>query len=119
MPDDTLTKTELVRLNITDLDEDNQLFTDRQLKGWLSHYNDSVPRVTAKALRVIAASEVLVGKVISSQDLRTDGRAVGQELRALAAEYDAEADRDEIDESEFGFIDFDRGSRKEGEEFKW
>lgn len=120
MSDNALTELELVRLNITDLDQDKQLFTDAQIKGWLQYHGGSVPRASAKALRVMAASEVLVSKVISTQDLRTDGRAVSKELRELAAEYDEEAEREDLLEEDYmALINFGGRTRSEGEEVLW
>lgn len=84
---------QLVRLLITDTGTGtDQLFTDDQINAFLGMYDDNVNRAAAKALLVIAASEVLVSKKIRTQDLSTDGPAVSAELRALAAALQAEAD---------------------------
>jgi hypothetical protein len=87
-----------VRLYITDTDDTpaNRLFTDAQLTVFLNSKGDNVFRAAAQALRVIAASEVMVGKVIRTQaGTSTDGAKVSAELRALAAEYDAQANADD------------------------
>jgi hypothetical protein len=84
-----------VRLLITDTAPNpaDWLFTEDQLSAFLNMHADNVYRAAAQALRVIAASEVLVGKVIRTQaGTSTDGAKVSAELRALAAEYDAQAD---------------------------
>lgn len=83
-----------VRLLITDTAADpaDWLFTEDQLSAFLNMNADNVYRASAQALRVIAASEVLVGKVIRTQaGTSTDGAKVSAELRALAADYDTRA----------------------------
>lgn len=83
-----------VRLYITDISDDpaKRLFTDAQLTVFLNRNGDNVYRAAAQALRVIAASEVLIGKVIKTQaGTSSDGAKVSAELRALAAEYDTRA----------------------------
>lgn len=85
----------MVRLNITDIATTpaDRLFDDAQLTAFLTMSGENVNRASARALRVIAASEVLVGKVIRTQaGTSTDGAKVSAELRALAAVYDAQAD---------------------------
>ena len=83
-----------VRLLITDLSEvpAEQLFSDVQLEAFLAMRGDNVNRAAAKALVVMAASEVMVSKVIRTQDRSTDGAKVSAELRALAQTYESEAD---------------------------
>ena len=96
-----------VRLYITDTNDDPalRLFTDAQLTVFLNSKGDNVFRAAAQALRVVAASEVLVGKVIRTQaGTSTDGAKVSAELRALAAEYDGQADADDAAAVE-GFFD--------------
>lgn len=107
-----------VRLLITDVSEsaDDQLFTDPQLQAFLAMAGDSVNRAAAKALRTIAASEVLVSKVIRTQDVSTDGAKVSAELRALAAELQAEADA-EGDSEFFEVVPFGY-TYNEGEELR-
>lgn len=76
----------LVRLLITDTGPAaDQLFTDEQINAFLAMHDENVNLAAAKALLVIAASEVLVSKKIRTQDLSTDGPAVSAELRNLAA----------------------------------
>lgn len=99
-----------VRDLITDIDEDNLLLTDDQVARLLRVEGD--PRLAAaRALDMIAVSEVLVSKKIRTQDLSTDGPAVAAELRALARQL-----RDEYDAEDAGWDGFDvvggRGSRR-------
>lgn len=77
----------LVRLYIADLDTAAPLLTDAQLGILLDSVADDAHLAAADALEVIAASEVLLGKKIRTQDLATDGPAVAAELRALAAQH--------------------------------
>ena len=87
-----------VRLLITDTSDvvADRLFNDDQLDAFLELGDGNVHRTAAQALRVIAASEVLVGKVIRTQaGTSTDGAKVSAELRALAAEYDTQAGLDD------------------------
>lgn len=93
-----------LRLLIGDLDPENQLFTDDQVLSFLRLSGGSVYRAAAEALRVIARSEVLISKKITTQDLSTDGPAVAAELRAQAKELDAKADQLEADGPYAGYI---------------
>lgn len=113
----------MVRLNITDIATTpaDRLFDDAQLTAFLTMSGENVNRASARALRVIAASEVLVGKVIRTQaGTSTDGAKVSAELRALAAVYDGQADTAdaEADASVFEVVApcFDK---PEGAEMRW
>lgn len=44
---------------------------------------------SAHALRSLAANEILIGKVIKTEDLASDGAKVGDALRLLAREMDS------------------------------
>ncbi|MFG1846770.1 hypothetical protein [Micromonospora carbonacea] len=81
---DPATPVGMVRLRISDLDEAAPLFEDAQLAALITAEGGSVKRGAAAALEIIAGSEVLISKVISTQDLTTNGAAVAAELRALA-----------------------------------
>lgn len=81
-----------VRLLISDHDPDNRILEDSQIQGLLALSGENVHRAAARALRMIAASEVLISKKITTQDLSTDGPAVAAELRAQAKDLEAEAD---------------------------
>lgn len=92
-----------VRVLIVDVDTASPLFTDDQLRTYLSLNGDNVRRAAADALEAIAVSEVLVSKKIRTQDLSTDGPAVSAELRALAKQLRAQADADDDAQAWFGF----------------
>jgi len=113
----------MVRLNITDIATDpaDRLFGDDQLTAFLTMSGENVNRASARALRVIAASEVLVGKVIRTQaGTSTDGAKVSAELRALAATYDAAANEADAAADASVFEIVSPGYPKpEGAEMRW
>lgn len=74
----------MVRLLTTDVNEHEPLFEDGQLAALLAAEGGNVKLAAAAALEVIARSELLIAKKISTQDLSTDGPAVASELRAQA-----------------------------------
>lgn len=76
----------LVRLWCADVAtaEADQLITDAQYDRLITANAGNLRLAAADALEAVAASEVLVGKKIRTQDLATDGVAVSAELRALA-----------------------------------
>lgn len=77
---------DMVRLLIADLAENvpDRILTDDQLGQFLTFNGDAVRLAAADALDAIATSEVLVSKVIRTQDKSTDGAKVAAELRARA-----------------------------------
>lgn len=110
-----------VRLIIGDLDEDNQIFDDTQLEGFLGITRDSVKRAAAEALDTIASSEALISKKITTQDRSTDGPAVAAALRAHATALRARAKEEEdADEEEpfFEAFNITGPSPIEGEEMR-
>ncbi len=97
----------LVRLLIADTDPANRLFRVDQVADFLALEGGSVKLAAAQALDAIAVSEVLVSKVIRTQDLSTNGAAVGAELRARAKELRRQvADSEGDDSAGFDIVDF-------------
>lgn len=102
-----MTALEDFRLLIADTDTANQVLTDDQAIRFLGMYGVAEPeynidadiwlvrRAAAEALDAIAISETLIGKVIRSQDLSTDGTKVAASLRAQADRFRARADDEE------------------------
>ena len=96
-----------VRLLIADTDEDRLVLTDAQVAGYLTIQGASpavahpwqVRRAAADALDAIATSEVLVSKVMRTQDVSTDGAKVADALRKQAATLRAQADDLEDDDT--------------------
>src|SRR5690625_7292399 len=86
-----------VRVLIADVDEDNLLLTDEQIRAYLKIARGRIKRAAAQALDAIATSEVLISKKIRTQDLQTDGPAVAAELRAQAKALREQADEEDED----------------------
>lgn len=96
-----------VRLLIADTDPASRLFRADQIMDFLDMEGGSVKLAAAQALDAIAVSEVLVSKVIKTQDLSTDGAKVGAELRARAKELRRQvADSEGDDDGGFLIVDF-------------
>ncbi len=77
-----------VRLLVFDFDEsdpENQIYTDNEIDTFLTLENSDVRLAAAQALDVIASREVLIQKVIKTQDgFQTDGAKVAAEIRQRA-----------------------------------
>ncbi len=105
-----------VRLLIADVDTDNLVLTEPQVLGYLRLHGITDPtstgplsqirRAAADALDAIATSEVLVSKVIRTQDLTTDGPKVAEALRKQAGTLRRLADdADAVAVDDGGFLD--------------
>lgn len=94
-----------IRLLITDVDEAFPLFSDAQLAALLAAEGDVVKRAAAAALEIIATSETLIGKKITTQDLSTDGTAVAKSLmdRAKSLREQAATEAAPVDPYAYGF----------------
>lgn len=92
-----------VRLLIPDVeqlgDTPAYIFSDHQISAFLSMYSNSIKRAAAQAKLVLATSEALINKVISTYDLKTDGAKLGAELRAQAGALRQEAIEDEQEDA--------------------
>jgi hypothetical protein len=96
-----------VRLLIADTDPANRLFRADQVTDFLDMEGGSVKLAAAQALDSIAVSEVLISKVIKTQDLSTDGAKVAAELRARAKELRRQVtDSEGDDDGGFVIVDF-------------
>jgi hypothetical protein len=87
-----------VRLLIPDTDEANLVLSDDQVTALLA-MEIYVKRAAAAALDLIASNEVMVSKVIKTQDLQTDGAKVAAELRARATELRRQVNEDDLETS--------------------
>lgn len=113
-PPDYSTAVGQVRLLIPDVEqlENTQdpsatpayIFNDPQIQAFLSLYSNNVKRAAAQAKLVLATSEALINKVISTYDFKTDGAKLGAELREQAKQLQAEADKDALEDSFDTFI---------------
>jgi hypothetical protein len=108
-PPDYTTAIGQVRLLIPDVEQLGNLadpsaaasyiFNDAQVQAFLALYSNNVKRAAAQAKLVLATSESLINKVIKTADYATDGAKLGAELRAQATLLQAEADKDEAEDS--------------------
>ena len=115
------TTTRLVRLHLADPDNGSPLLSNDDLHALYESVGGNKARTIAAALRVIAASEVLVSKKIRTQDLSTDGPAVAAELRAQAKWWDDKADAEDNDGDPDGYVGYVAGGpgpRAEGVEWR-
>lgn len=90
-----------VRLLTADFDESALILTDDMITAYLDLNAENQYRAAADALDAMATSEVLLSKVIRTQDLATDGVKVATDLRGKAAALRAKADREDADEASF------------------
>lgn len=82
------------------------IFSDEQIRAYLTIEGGNVKCAAASALAAIAASEVLILKVIKTDDKVTDGAKVGAELRARAKMLRDEAAQEQVNDTTFELIDF-------------
>lgn len=85
---DLTTDTGKVRLRIND--KDALIFADAEIDFFVSE-EGGWRRGAALALETIASNEALVQKVITTQDLTTDGAKLAAEFRAQAKDLRAQA----------------------------
>lgn len=76
------------------------IFSDAEIDAFLE-IEGGVLRAAALALRTIAGNETQVSKRIKFLELSTDGPAVAESLRKLAADLDAKADAADDDDAGF------------------
>ena len=76
-----------VRLLISDVDDNNQVFVDEEIDAFLDMAGSNVRLAAADALDVIAGNETLRLKYVRSRGLELDGPAVGRELRLQAKQH--------------------------------
>lgn len=87
-----------VRLLISDIDDQNPIFTDLEIETFLALEGEDVRLAAAQALDTIARNEALVLKVIRTQDLQTDGAKLSAELREHAKSLRAQVAAGATDE---------------------
>jgi hypothetical protein len=68
------------------------VFTDEEIQEFIDLYPANLWYAAAEALDTIAASQVMILKVVSRLDVSTNGAAVGAELRARARQLRATGD---------------------------
>lgn len=95
-PDDTLLKISYVRHRIHDKDPNFPIFYDAEVEAALILEGFDLRRAAAYCLETIAASEVMIQKVIKILQFSTDGAKVAAELRANAAMLRQQAANDTL-----------------------
>lgn len=99
---DPTTPIGMVRLLATDLDPVAPLLEDAQIGALITAEGGNAKLAAAATLEVIARSELLVAKKITTQDLSSDGPAVAAELRAQAKSLRDQVARADADNDEVG-----------------
>lgn len=98
-----------VRLLVCDVDDTNQagglVFSDDQINAFLSLADQNVKRAAALAIDTNAGNEALASKVITSQDVATQGDRLATAMHALAQSLREQADVDEAGEGYFDIVD--------------
>lgn len=94
--------------------ENEYLFSDATLDGYLVRARGSILRAAGYANLAIASSEAMISKVIRTQDLTTNGAAVADALRQVAKELFALADQEDAaaaraENDFFYIIDYKQG----------
>lgn len=84
-----------VRLLLTDIDAPTGVFTDAEIDAFLALEGNNVKRAAAQAIDTNADNEALASKVLTDHQLKTDGAAVANALRARAKTLRAQADNDD------------------------
>lgn len=107
-----------VRLLIADPAGEDSLFSDHDILGFLAINDDVVLLAAADALDAIATSEVLISKVIRTQDRQTDGAKVADAIRKHATSLRARWQAQTMDEESFFMVSPGPSGRAEGEEWK-
>lgn len=100
---DTDALTRDVRVLIADTDPARQVLDDHTILDFLGIANGNAKRAAAEALEAIAVSETLVGKVIRTQDLQTDGTKVADALLKRADRLRDQAMREDAEADDFAF----------------
>lgn len=124
-PPDYATVVGQIRLLIPDVEQLEDLsnpsasasyiFEDAQIQAFASLYSNNVKRAAAQAKLVLATSEALINKVISTYDYKTDGAKLGAELREQAKALREEADNDDKYDSYETFLVVPQSARWEND----
>lgn len=111
MPDpstyDVTTAAGQVRLLLNDVAAP-WVFTDAEIEAFLALAPDgNVKRAASRVISTNALNEALASKVITTQDVATDGAKLAAAMKALADGLTAEADADEAAAGYFEIVDTD------------
>jgi hypothetical protein len=95
--------TELLVNSNSPLSDPEHLFSDAQLYAFLRIARGSVLRAAGMACDAIGGSEALISKVITTDDLSTDGAKLGNYWLNRAKEFYRRADNEEEADAD-GFV---------------
>ena len=102
---DFTTPTGQVRLLLSDVDLENEVFTDAEILAFLSIEGGSVKRAAAQAIDTQATNEALAVKVLKDHQVEADGAKLADAMRKHAASLREQALFDEQGEDDgFAFI---------------
>ena len=82
-----------VRLRIRDTTSATAVFADEEILAFIAMEDNDWRRAAALALETIASTQLLLLKVITILDVKTDGAAMAKELRAEAQQLRDESER--------------------------
>jgi hypothetical protein len=83
------------------------MLSDQHLEALLAQAGGSTFRAAGLACDAIAMSEAIVSKVITTEDLATDGAKLMNAMRTKATAFYAMADRaDDAEEDSFSFVPY-------------
>lgn len=94
-----------VRLLLNDVDDASQIFSDEEIRAFLSLEGDNVKRAAAQAIDTNASNEALASKVLRTQDLSTDGAKVAEAMRKHADRLRSQADRADLESDDEAFYE--------------
>lgn len=84
-------------------------FSDDQIEAFLFLSGNNIKRAAALALQTLAADEAFRLKVLSTDDKSTDGAKLLSALLQAAKNLREQAQAEEMNDTGFEFIPFDRG----------
>lgn len=105
MPYTPTTDVGMVRLLLNDVDDDRLVFTDDEINAFLAIEGGNIKRAAAQAIDTNADNEVLASKVLTSQDVQTDGAKLAAAMHARAESLRAQALADEQADGYFEIVD--------------
>lgn len=81
------------------------VFSDEEITAFLAIEGQNIKMAAAQAIDTNADNELLASKVLTTQDLQTDGSKIAQALHARAASLRAQAISDEQADGYFDIVD--------------
>lgn len=94
---------DIEQIDWNDTGEPSYFFEDEHLQALLDLNKGNVKRATADAVEALGTSEVYISKVITTEDLKTDGAKAGNALFIRARQLRESAREDESAEDYAGF----------------